>query len=47
MERVTNLIDWLRACEQAADYDEFQRHLFQDVHEMEECRSKCTHRYGG
>ncbi|MDQ1250207.1 MAG: hypothetical protein QG597_4586 [Actinomycetota bacterium] len=41
-ERILKLIGWLRACDEPSDYDQFQRHLFGDIHQTEERRYKCN-----
>lgn len=40
--RIAELIGWLRACEQPADYFEFQRQLFGDLYKVEERRGQCS-----
>ena len=38
--RLAQLLAWMRISETAADYYELQQHLFHDVYELEEARSK-------
>lgn len=40
--RLAQLIKWLRACEEPADFYEFQRHLFGDLYAVEERRAQCS-----
>lgn len=40
--RIEILIEQLRSCKEPADYNEFQRHLFKAVYEIEERRSQCS-----
>lgn len=40
--RLAQLITWLRACEEPADFYEFQRHLFGNLYAVEERRAQCS-----